>query len=174
MSDPRYPIGKFTMPEQVSEETLREWIGAIAQAPARFREAVAGLSDAQLDTPYREGGWTVRQVVHHVADSHMHCYTRFRLALTETDPVIKPYHEERWANLPDAAGAPVEISLALLDALHERWVLLLNAMPPEEFGRRFVHPEGGPTTLIRALGLYSWHSRHHAADITALGERLGW
>jgi uncharacterized damage-inducible protein DinB len=174
MNDLRYPVGKFSMPDRVSSDLRREWIAVIAGAPGLFRDAVAGLSDSQLDTPYREGGWTVRQVVHHVADSHMNCYTRFRLALTEAEPTIRPYEEALWAELPDAKGAPVGISLALLDALHERWVLLLNAMVPEDWDRQFVHPETGPTTLDRALGLYAWHSRHHAGHITALRERLGW
>lgn len=174
MPDLQYPIGKFQKPEETTPEQRRQWIAEIAAAPAAFRAAIAGLSPEQLDTPYRPGGWTVRQVIHHVPDSHMNSYVRFRLALTEDDPTIKPYNEATWARLPDARSAPVEASLALLESLHARWVLLLEAMGPAEFLRTFQHPERGPARLDRDLALYAWHCRHHVAHITSLRERMGW
>jgi hypothetical protein len=139
-----------------------------------MRAAVSGLSTAQLDTPYRDGGWTVRQVVHHVPDSHMNAYTRFRLALTESEPTIKPYDQEAWANLADSRTAPVEWSLALLEALHRRWAAMLESLADEDFSRRFRHPEIGVVTLGEVLGMYSWHGRHHVAHITGLRGRMGW
>ena len=172
--DLRYPIGRFRPPEHVTAEDRREWIAEIERAPARLRSAVAGLSNEQLDTPYRPGGWTVRQVVHHLPDSHMNSYVRFRLALTEDEPVIKPYLEDLWATLPDAATAPPGMSLDLLDALHRRWVALLNSLTPEQLQRTFRHPELGLRTLEWNLGLYAWHCRHHLAHIENLGERMGW
>lgn len=149
-------------------------IDVIAAAPLRMREAVAGLDAAQLDTPYREGGWTVRQVVHHVPDSHMNAYVRVKLALTEDEPTIKPYEEAAWAQLPDSRITPVEVSLALLEALHTRWVDLLRAMDGADFKRSFRHPEHGAVTLDWLVGMYAWHSRHHVAHITSLRERMGW
>jgi hypothetical protein len=146
----------------------------IEQAPARLRAVVAGLSDAQLDTPYRPVGWTVRQVVHHVPDSHLNSYVRFRLALTEKEPTIKPYDESRWAELTDARTAPIEISLALLESLHARWTLLLHSLKPEDFSREFRHPELGTVSLDKNLALYAWHGRHHVAHIASLRERMGW
>jgi len=172
--DLRYPIGPFQQDEAVTPERMRQWIGAIAEAPARLRSAVAGLSDAQLDTPYRPGGWTVRQVVHHLPDSHLNSYVRFRLALTEDNPTIKPYDEARWAELPDGRSAPVELSLALLEALHRRWVLLLESVDEPDWSRAYLHPEYGPRTLRETLGLYAWHGRHHVAQITSLRTRMGW
>jgi hypothetical protein len=172
--DLRYPIGKFHLEEPVAPHQLAEWIGQIAAAPTHLRTAVAGLSDAQLDTPYRPGGWTVRQVVHHVPDSHLNCYVRFRLALTEDEPTVKPYDEGRWAALPDARTAPVELSLALLENLHRRWVLLLEALTAAEWDRRFRHPELGVRTLRQTVAMYAWHGRHHVAHITALRQRSGW
>jgi hypothetical protein len=172
--DLRFPIGKFHLEESVAPDQLAEWIGQIAAAPQHMRTAVAGLSDAQLDTPYRPGGWTVRQVVHHVPDSHLNSYVRFRLALTEDEPTIKPYDEASWAALPDARTAPVEVSLALLENLHRRWVLLLETLTPAEWDRRFNHPELGVRTLRQTVGMYAWHGRHHVAHITALRQRLGW
>lgn len=142
--------------------------------PQRLREAVAGLKDEQLDTPYRPGGWTVRQTVHHVADSHMNSYLRFKLALTENSPTIKPYNEAAWANLPEAKAAPIAVSLALIDALHERLVLMLRAMSDQDFTRTFQHPERGAVRLDTNVALYGWHSRHHVAHITALRKRMGW
>ena len=149
-------------------------LSEIEQAPSNLRAAVRGLSDGQLDTPYREGGWTVRQVVHHLPDSHMNSYIRFKLALTEDDPAIKPYMEDRWADLPDSKQAAIDVSLALLDALHQRWLMVLRNMPESAWRRAFLHPELGPTTLDKALALYAWHGRHHVAHITQLRHRQGW
>jgi uncharacterized damage-inducible protein DinB len=174
MTDPRYPIGKFSFQGALSETLKKQFLDAIEQTPARLRAAVEGLSDTQLDTPYRDGGWTVRQVVHHVPDSHMNSYVRFKLALTEDDPTIRPYLEDRWAELPEARTAPIELSLALLDSLHRRWNLVLRGIPPEQWKRTFRHPELGPMTLEKSLALYAWHGRHHVAHVTALRERMGW
>ena len=174
MSDPRYPIGPFQAPEAAGASERREWIDQIAAAPAALRRAVAGLSEARLGTPYREGGWAVRQVVHHVADSHLNAYTRFRLALTEDVPTIRTYDQERWAELADARGGPVEESLAILDAMHLRWVRLLRSLGPGDFARRFVHPEIGEMAVDGLLALYAWHGRHHTAHVTTLREREGW
>lgn len=174
MEDFRYPVGKFHFPATVSAAELAGFIDQIAAAPARMRAAVAGLDDAQLDTPYRPGGWTVRQVVHHVPDSHMNSYVRFRLALTEDDPVIKPYEEARWAELTDARGMPIEPSLALLESLHARWVPLLRSLDEAEWKRTFRHPELGPVRLEQNAALYAWHGRHHVGHIAALRERMRW
>ena len=174
MDDLRYPVGRFQFPEAVHEEELSDFIDQIAQTPARLRAAIAGLSDAQMETPYRPGGWSVRQVVHHVPDSHINSYVRFRLALTEDDPVIKPYEEGRWAELPDARAMPVEPSLALLDSLHARWVPLLRSLKPADWKRSFRHPELGPVRLEQNAALYAWHGRHHVAHVTRLRERMGW
>ncbi len=174
MSDPRYPIGKFQPEPNQTAAQRAEWIQDVAELPARLASMVHGLTAEQLDTPYREGGWTVRQVVHHLADSHMHSYARFRFALTENTPVIKPYEESAWAELLDARTAPPELSLALLDALHGRWVILLNSFSDEDWHKAFRHPEMGDVPLVKALNLYSWHGRHHVAQITSLGERMGW
>lgn len=174
MSDPRYPIGKFSFPGSISEADRATFIGHIAEAPAKLRAAVAGLSPQQLDTPYRDGGWTVRQVAHHVPDSHMNAYVRYKLALTEDVPTIKPYEEARWANLADTQSTPIEVSLALMDSLHDRWVRLLRSLGPEDWKREFRHPEMGVVTLEKNLALYSWHSRHHVAHITELRKKMGW
>lgn len=176
-SDPRYPIGKFQFvaPAPAQRQQFREaCIAQLAAAPAELRAAVAGLSPAQLDAPYREGGWTLRQVVHHVPDSHLNAYLRFRLALTEDQPLIRAYEQQRWAELPDAARSPVEPSLDLLDALHRRWLLLLNALPSADFERQLRHPEQGLMSLDRLLALYAWHGRHHVAHITTLRLQRGW
>jgi uncharacterized damage-inducible protein DinB len=149
-------------------------IAEIDETPAKLRAAVAGLSASQLDTPYRPEGWSVRQVVHHLPDSHANAYVRFKLALTEDSPTIKPYLEARWAELPDTRETPVEVSLALLEALHRRWVILLRAMTAEDFARPLQHPEKGRLTLDQMLALYAWHGRHHVAHVTALRERMGW
>lgn len=171
----RFPIGLFEHDGEVSESQLRQWMVDIELAPRRLREAVAGLSDEQLDTPYRPGGWTLRQVVHHVADSHMNSYTRFKLALTENEPTIRPYYEDRWAELSDGKSAPVELSLSLLDALHSRWMILLRDMQHEQFARAFVHPESGNTIRLDwNVGNYAWHGNHHIAHITSLRDRKGW
>ena len=172
--DLRYPIGKFRFPEAVSPDDRRKFIDQIAETPARLRAAINGLSGEQLDTPYRPGGWTVRQVIHHVPDSHMNSYMRFRLALTEEEPTIKPYHEDRWAELADARTEPAEVSLALLDSLHRRWVVLLRSLGPADWARTFRHPDLGVVSLEKNLALYAWHGRHHEGHITGLRERMGW
>ncbi|MHB8653939.1 MAG: YfiT family bacillithiol transferase [Terriglobia bacterium] len=172
--DPRYPVGKFAWPENVSEADRKQYISQIEEAPGKLRSAIQGLSGAQLDTPYREGGWTVKQVAHHLADSHMNAFIRFKLALTENEPTIKPYEQQHWAELPDGKTAPVEISLDLLTSLHRRWVVLLKSMKPEDFARTFRHPEMGVVKLERNLALYAWHGRHHVAHVTSLREQKGW
>ena len=170
--DLRYPIGPFTLPE--SADATPTWIDTIANAPAELRRAVDGLTDAQLDTPYREGGWTARQVVHHLPDSHLNGYIRLKLALTEDSPVIRPYIEGRWAELEEAKSAPVEISLRLLEALHTRWLEALRCLDAADFERTYQHPEMGTMTLFQSVANYSWHSRHHIAHITSLPERMQW
>jgi uncharacterized damage-inducible protein DinB len=173
--DLRYPIGPFIRPKSLSPAERTAAIDAIAKAPAALRAAVSGLNDAQLDTPYRPGGWSVRQVVHHVPDSHMNAYTRFKLALTEDVPIIKPYDEAKWAELDDSKSKLVEHSLTLLDALHARWVFLLERMTPTDFERNLNHPEwDAPMSLDMMLALYAWHGKHHAAHVTALRDRKGW
>jgi uncharacterized damage-inducible protein DinB len=165
MTDSRYPVGRYQFPEHVTSEDRSRWTQEIREAPAKMRDAIARLSPDQLETPYREGGWTVRQVVHHLVDSHMNSYIRFRLALTEDQPTVKSYNEAAWAELPDAKSADVELSLSLLESLHARWVLLLDTLTPEQFQRTFLHPELGPMTLDRNLALYAWHGRHHVAHV---------
>lgn len=173
--DLRYPVGKFSIPSEMHSADLPKWRADFAELPARMRAAAGGLSDAQLDTPYRDGGWTVRQTVHHVADSHLNAYCRFRLALTEETPTIKTYLEARWAELPDARTLPITPSLAILDGVHVRLVALMDAMTPDQWQRGFVHPEHGRTmTLWQTAALYSWHSRHHVAHITSLRARMNW
>jgi uncharacterized damage-inducible protein DinB len=174
MNDLRYPIGKFSYDGPPTEEQKGLFLEDIAQTPVKLRAAVKGLSDAQLDTPYRPEGWTVRQVVHHVPDSHLNSYVRFKLALTEVDPTIKPYFEDRWAELADTKTTPVEVSLTLLDSLHDRWVRLLRSLTPEEWKRTFRHPELGSMPLDKTLALYAWHGTHHVAHITELRKRMSW
>jgi hypothetical protein len=174
MPDLRYPIGKFTFDGSLAEAQKQKFLDDIAHAPEDLRAAVKGLSEPQLDTPYRPEGWTVRQVAHHVPDSHLNAYIRFKLALTEQEPTIRPYAEDRWAQLADTRTTPVEVSLALLDSLHDRWVRLLRALNPDEWKRTFRHPELGLMSLERNLALYAWHGRHHVAHITALRDRNGW
>ncbi len=174
MTDLRYPIGPFAYAGESTAEQRRAFIDRIEAAPARLRAAVESLTPEQLDTPYRPGGWTVRQVVHHVPDSHINSYCRFRLALTEDTPSAKGYDEAAWAELSDSRTAPIEVSLALLESLHRRWVLLLRAMTPADFARTFLHSELGPVTLDRNLALYAWHGEHHVAHITSLRARMGW
>jgi uncharacterized damage-inducible protein DinB len=174
MEDLRFPVGKFHYDGSPSPQQKQVFLEEIAQTPSKLRDAVAGLADAQLDTPYRPGGWTVRQVVHHVPDSHLNSYTRFKLALTEDEPTIKTYAEDRWAELADSKATPIEVSLTLLDSLHDRWVRLLRALSPEEWKRTFRHPELGPMTLEKTLALYAWHGRHHVAHITELRKRMSW
>jgi hypothetical protein len=175
MSDPRYPIGPFQRRDELSPEERGPMIDIIAAAPSRMRAAVAGLDEAQLDTPYRDGGWTVRQVVHHVPDSHMNAYMRVKLALTEDAPAIRPYDEAAWAKLEDVNTTPIDVSLTLLESLHARWTALLRTLRPGDFRRTFLHPDHtGPFTLDTVLAMYSWHSRHHVAHITSLRDRMGW
>jgi uncharacterized damage-inducible protein DinB len=174
MTDPRFPIGKFSYDGPFTEERKQAFLDDIARTPANLRAAVKGLSDSQLDTPYRAGGWTVRQVVHHVPDSHLNSYVRFKLALTEDEPTIKPYAENRWAELADTKATPVEVSLTLLESLHDRWVRLLRSLEPEDWKRTFRHPELGTVTLEKTLALYAWHGRHHVSHITSLRDREGW
>ena len=174
MSDPRYPIGKFHYERPLSEEHKQKSLNDIASTPANLRAAVKGLSEAQLDTPYRPGGWTVRQVVHHVPDSHMNSYVRFKLALTEDEPTIKPYAEDKWAELADTKATPIEVSLTLLDSLHDRWVRLLRSLTPDDWKKTFLHPALGPMTLEKTLALYAWHGRHHVAHITELRKQMSW
>ena len=170
-SDPRFPIGKF---DAAAFPSRAGNINTIAELPVRLAAAVDGLSDEQLDTPYREGGWTLRQTVHHLADSHINSLCRFKLALTEDDsPTIRPYYEDRWAELPDSR-LPVDVSLKIIEGVHSRWTSLLESMTDDDFGREFVHPETGTWTLERVLGMYAWHSMHHTAHITALRSRRGW
>ena len=166
----RYPIGRFNAAAAGSRS---EQIDTLRHLPANLRAAVAGLNDTQLDTPYREGGWTVRQLVHHIADSHANSYIRVKLALTEDDPTIKPYDEAAWANLPDSR-LPIDPSLALTDAVHARLVNLLESMSDADYQKTFRHPERGQVTLANNLAIYDWHSRHHLAHITRLRERMGW
>ena len=174
MTDLRFPIGRFKFEGTPTYEDIRRAIDDIAEAPAKLGAAVEGLSVKQLETPYRPDGWTVRQVVHHVPDSHMNAYIRLRLALTEDTPTIKPYDENRWAQLEDARSGPIEVSLALLDAIHKRWVLLLRSLGEADFARVFNHPDIGVLSVGKNTCLYGWHSRHHVAHITALRERMGW
>lgn len=174
MHDLRYPIGPFRHDGPVTDADLARWIDEIEALPAAMRRAVAGLTEAQLETPYRPGGWTLRQVVHHVPDSHLNSYLRFKWALTEEEPVIKTYDEQRWAELADYRIVPVAMSLDFLALLHARWVLLLRALSPEQLARRFVHPASGPAPLAWHVGSYAWHGRHHLAHITRTREREGW
>ena len=174
MNDLRYPNGRFEHDGPVSDADLARWIDAIETLPSELRAAVAGLDDTQLDTPYRPEGWTVRQVVHHVGDSHLNALVRFKLALTEATPTIKPYAEAHWAELADHA-LPVEPGLALVDAVHTRWVPILRSLDRNAFARTYVHPEHGRTLALDwTAGMYAWHGRHHVAHITALREREGW
>jgi hypothetical protein len=170
--DLKYPIGKFQLQDNLTEEQRREMIDQIAETPAKLRAAVAGFSEAQFDTPYREGGWTVKQVIHHLADSHLNAFVRFKLALTEDRPSVKTYEQQLWAELVDARTAPVAPSLAMLEGLHQRWVILLRQMSAADFARQFQHPEHGLMKLERVLAMYAWHGRHHVAHITSLRERM--
>jgi hypothetical protein len=171
----KYPIGKYKSPDVVTESQIRTWISEIEAAPALLRKTVERLSDAQLSTPYRDGGWTVRQTVHHIPDSHLNAYCRFKLTLTEERPTIKPYFEDRWAELEDGRNAPIEASLRLLESVHIRWLILLRAMKPADFKRTYFHPEYKKEfTLEYVLGLYAWHGKHHVAQIQNLKERMKW
>ena len=171
----RYPIGRFKSPESITKEDITNFINEIAQLPELVGKAVEGLNDQQLDTPYRDGGWTIRQVIHHLADSHTNSYIRFKWTVTEDRPVIKAYFEDRWATLEDASTAPVSISLHFLAALHARWVYFLRSLSEEELRREFIHPESGKAiNLKRNIALYAWHGNHHLAHITNLRHREGW
>jgi uncharacterized damage-inducible protein DinB len=172
--DLRYPVGPFEFAGTLSDEQRQEMLDQIAATPTKMRAAVEGLSDEQLNTPYRPEGWTLRQVVHHVSDSHLNSYIRFKLALTEEHPTIKAYDENVWANLDDARTAPINISLDLLEALHSRWVLFLRSLKEKDFQRTFNHSELGAVSLDKNIALYAWHGRHHVAHITSLRERMGW
>ncbi len=170
VSDLSYPIGKFQWTGPNTEAQRAEFIEAIAAVPQKLRAAVANLTDKQADTPYRPDGWTVRQTVHHIADSHMNAYVRFKLALTESEPLVKPYNEKTWADLPDSK-LPVEVSLRLIDSLHERWAVVLRSMQPADFDRKLQHPELGQVVLDKYVAMYAWHGKHHVAHITNLRNR---
>jgi DinB superfamily len=170
----RYPVGRYGPPARITAADRTERLRDLEELPGKLRQAATGLNERQLDTPYRPGGWTVRQVVHHIPDSHMNAYSRFRLALTENLPLIKPYDEAAWAELADAKTAPIEPSLSLLEGLHARWLALLRSLREAELARTLRHPEWGEMSLDWMLGLYAWHSRHHVAHITTLREREGW
>ncbi len=170
----RYPIGRHNHTQPIDDEKLGEYIRAIAELPSLLREAVDGLTKEQLDTPYRPGGWTVRQIVHHLPDSHMNGYIRQKLALTEDMPTIRSYDEEGWAELHDGKYSSPEVSINLLEALHKRWVLLLLSLTPEQLDRKFIHPVTGEFTVRQHIGTYAWHGAHHLAHITELKKRMGW
>jgi len=172
--DLRYPIGNYEVKTSLTPGERADAIAQIAETPKRMRDAVGGLSGGQLDTPYRPGGWTVRQLAHHVPDSHMNAYVRLKLALTENEPTIKPYEEGLWADLPDSRGTPVEVSLSLLEFLHLRWDILLRSLQPADFARRLRHPALGIMTVDNLVHHYAWHGRHHVAHIASLREREGW
>lgn len=170
----QYPIGQFDWSQPITLEQRNQWMTDIENTPTSLKSALSGLTAEQLDTPYRPAGWSVRQVAHHLPDSHMNSYIRFKLALTEEKPTIKPYMEDRWATLADSRDTPIETSLVLLSALHERWVILLKSMLCEDFQHSFTHPESGLVTLEQAIGLYAWHGRHHIAQIISLRQRMNW
>ena len=173
--DPRYPIGPFQQEEQtLTAEQRQRFLQEIAEAPACLREAVRGLTPEQLETPYRPGGWTLRQVAHHIPDSHVNAYCRFKLALTEKEPVIRSYEESEWAKLPDSRETPIDVSLELLEALHKRWVILLRSLSKADFAKTTRHPSWGPVTVDWLVAQYAWHGRHHVAHITSTRERMGW
>jgi DinB superfamily len=174
MENLKFPIGQFSFQPPSTPPQRKQWIADIAGAAAKYRAAVSGLTAEQLDTPYRDGGWTVRQVIHHVPDSHMNAYIRFKLALTENDPTIKPYDEAAWAELSDSRDTPIEVSLTLLETLHARWVSLMDAMSDSDFLKQFRHPERGVVPLEMNLALYAWHCHHHLAHITSLRARNKW
>jgi DinB superfamily len=172
--DPRFPIGNLEIPTTVTPALRQSAIATIAATPANFRAAVKGLTDAQLDTPYREGGWTVRQVVHHLPDSHLNAYVRLKLALTESSPTIKPYAEDKWAELADSSSTPIEVSLTLLESLHTRWDVLWRSLKPEDYSRKLIHPDHGERTIDWLVFVYAWHGQHHTAHITELRKRKSW
>jgi len=169
-----YPIGKGELTGEITHERRDQWIKDLEDAPRLLREAVDGLSEEQLDTPYRDGGWTIRQIVHHLTDSNINSYVRFKLAVTEDKPTIKTWEQSDWAVLKDATSMPVDVSLGLLDGLHQRWVVFLNSLTEDDMKKTFVHPEGGVVSVEKNIWNYSWHSRHHTAQITATRKRKGW
>lgn len=173
-TDPRYPIGRFSFRPDASEADRTAWVDAIADAPAALRAAVDGLGEAQFDTPYRAGGWSVQQVVHHLFDSHCNAFIRFRLALTEDNPRVTAYDEAAWAALPDSREVPAAVSLELVDGLHRRWVSMMRHMDTADWAKTLQHPENGPMSLDRMLQLYAWHGKHHVAHITVLRQQQGW
>ena len=170
----RYPIGQFQAPAHIDDQQIQSWIDDIETLPADFRRLVELLSESQLDTRYRPDGWTLRQVVHHLPESHMNSFIRFKWALTEDSPEIKAYFEERWAELGDYSSVPVQVSLGLLESLHQRWVGLLRSLGPEDLSREFIHPDSGLTNLAENIGAYAWHGRHHLAHIEQTVHREGW
>lgn len=170
----QYPVGRFSAPEHISSAMRNHAIDEIALLPVALSGAVLGLTPAQIETPYRDGGWTVREVVHHVADSHMHAYIRAKFALTEESPTIRPYDEAAWSKLPDVAAVPIAVSLSLVEGIHARWVACLREMQDAQFLRPFVHPELGPQQIDLSLLRYAWHGRHHTAHISALRSRMAW
>jgi hypothetical protein len=173
-TDPRYSIGKFDIKVNVTKEMRSELIKTLETLPSQLRKEVENLSEQQLDTPYRDGGWTARHVVHHIPDSHINSYVRFKLALTEDNPAIKTYEEHLWAELQDTFNTPIEVSLNLLESLHKRWAILLRSLTDEQFEKTFQHPEWGRVTLSKSLAMYAWHSKHHLAHITELKKKMGW
>src|SRR5580698_7127231 len=171
----QYPIGRFDWTGRTTQSDRSEWLQIIANTPSSLRAAIAGLTPEQLDVPYRDGGWTIRQVVHHYADDHMNSYIRFKLALTEDAPTIKAYSEPLWGELPDARMGPIEPSLALLTALHQRWIAAWKALAPSDWMRTFIHPRSGKAISLDGLAaIYAWHGRHHVAQVRALRTRSGW
>ncbi|WP_439881165.1 YfiT family bacillithiol transferase [Pontibacter sp. MBLB2868] len=170
----RYPIGKFNMEQHITDEHVEQFILSIGQLPAKLRQTLGNMTPEQWDTPYRPDGWTVRQVIHHIPDSHLNGYTRLKIALTEEIPTIRTYNQEEWAELLDSTQGDPEISLSLLAALHMRWVLLLKTLTPEQLNRRLIHPESGECTIRQNIGVYAWHGEHHLAQIQALKDRKGW
>ncbi len=170
----RFPIGKFDKRVEITNEVLKEWISEIEELPEQLLSATKNLNEEQLDTPYRPGGWTIQQVIHHIADSHINSFIRFKLALTEELPIIKPYEEVLWAELPDGKDMPIDVSLRLLKALHERWTVLLKSLTNEQLHRKFLHPDFGEVLLNTNIGIYAWHGKHHLAHITSLKNRMNW
>ena len=172
--DLRYPIGRLKIEGDITPDMISAFIKDIDEAPSNLRKAVDGLSEKQLNTPYRPEGWTIKQVVHHLPDSHINCYIRFKLALTEDNPVVKPYDEAKWAELSDSFNTPVSVSIDFLSSLHSRWVNLLKTLSPTDLQKTFRHPQYGEVTLARTIALYAWHGKHHIAHITSLRKRMGW
>ena len=171
----RYPIGKVKLPDVIKSQDIQAWISVLEETPNKLKQLVQNLDEKKLDTPYRQGGWTIRQVLHHLVDSHMNSYIRFKWALTEDEPVIKAYFEERWAELPDTTGGPAELALHALEALHVKWTYLLRSLDKDQFKRSFIHPESKrKVSLEQNIGIYAWHSQHHIAHIANLVKHRGW